>query len=469
MPLTPIQHWFFEQNLPEPHHFNQSVMLVVAPDLKPSLLQPVLQQLLVHHDALRLRFESTDFGWQQNNASDDQTVDLSLVDLSEVAPNEQPAALERISAQHQASLNLAQGPLMRAVLFQFGANQPGRLLLVVHHLVVDGVSWRILLEDLANAYQQLDRGRKVQLPPKTTAFADWAQRLFSLGQSVAVTGELDYWLGQMSSPVAALPVDYVEGKQANTVASQDVVSVSLSVQQTRALLQEVPSVYNTQINDVLLTALVQSFAQWTGERVQLIDLEGHGREELFADVDTSRTVGWFTSIFPIRLELGEVDEPGAALKSVKEQLRRLPKQGIGYGLLRYLNSEQATRSGLLALPKAEVSFNYLGQFDRVASKFPVLGFADEPTGANQSPLGHRSHLLSVNCFVASSKLQMNWTYSQNVHQRLTVERLAFGLIEALSSIIAHCQSPDAGGFTPSDFSEVELSQEDLDELVAKIN
>ena len=466
VPLTPIQRWFFEQHFSDPHHFNQSVLLVVSPDLKPSLLQQVLQQLLVHHDALRLRFVLTDSVWQQRN-SEDQTVALTFVDLSGIAKQEQPPALERSAAQYQAGLNLSEGPLMQAVLFHLGIDQPDRLLLIIHHLAVDGVSWRILLEDLTSAYQQIEQGQQIQLPPKTTAFKDSAERLLSYGQSPALAAELDYWLAQSRSQVTDLPVDYPSGRQANTVASSDVVTVSLSVEQTRALLQEVPSAYNTQINDVLLTALVQSFAQWTGERALLVDLEGHGREELFADVDVSRTVGWFTSLFPIRLELGEVEEPGAVLKSVKEQLRRLPKQGIGYGLLRYLSLEEATRSQL-PVPTAEVNFNYLGQFDRVVSKFPVLGFAHESSGAIHSPKGDRTHLLSVNGFVTEGRLQMDWTYSQNIHQRITVEHLAFEFIKALTTLITHCQSLDARGYTPSDFSSARLNQQQLDKFIAKI-
>ncbi|MBW4457215.1 MAG: amino acid adenylation domain-containing protein, partial [Nostoc indistinguendum CM1-VF10] len=469
VPLTPIQHWFFEQNLPYPAHFNQSVLLEVPPDLKPKLLKQVVQQLLVHHDALRLRFAPSDSGWQQVNAAPDETVPFTVVDLSELSSGEQPAALEATVTELQASLNLSEGPVMRVALFHFGIDQPGRLLLIVHHLAVDGVSWRILLEDLTTAYQQLNRGSAIQLPPKTTAFKDWAERLTEYGQSETLAAELDYWLAESRSGVAPLSVEYPSGREANTVASAAQVSVSLSVEQTNTLLQEVPSAYNTQINDVLLTALVQSFAQWTGERSLLVNLEGHGREELFEDVDLSRTVGWFTTVFPVLLDLGEVDHPGEALKSVKEQLRRLPKRGIGHGLLRYLSQDAATRLQLQALPQAEVSFNYLGQFDQVLSESALLRPAKEPSGSEHSPLERRSYLLEVNGFVALGRLQLNWTYSEKVYQRTTVERLALEFIEALKSLIAHCQLPEAGGYTPWDFPDAALSQEELEELVAELS
>lgn len=467
VPLTPIQHWFFEQKLPYPAHFNQSVLLEVPPDLKPERLQQALQHLLMYHDALRLRFERSPDGWQQVKVAPAEAFPFKVVDLSELASEEQQAALEAAAAEVQARLNLSQGPIIRAVLFKLGINQPNRLLLVIHHLAVDGVSWRILLEDLQTAYQQLSRGEAIELPPKTTAFKNWASRLAEYGKSDAIATELDYWLAH-SRGATLLPVDYPVGRNANTVASSAKVSVALNREQSRVLLQEVPSAYNTQINDVLLTALVQSFAQWTGNRSLLVDLEGHGREELFEGVDLYRSVGWFTTVFPIRLQLEESSHPGEAMKLVKEQLRRVPRRGIGYGILRYLNPDAATRSKLQALPQAEVSFNYLGQLDQVLSKSPLWTLAQESSGSNRSPLGNRRYLLEVDGFIAQGKLQLNWTYSKKVHHSSTIERLAQGFIQALRTLIVHCQSSEAEGCTPSDFPAARLSPKQLDKFMAKI-
>ena len=463
IPLTPIQHWFFEQNLPEPQHFNQSVLLEIPSDLKPELLQQALQQLLLHHDALRLRFERSPDGWQQVNFAADE-IAFNVVNLSELAPKEQQAAFEVEAAKEQASLNLSQGPIIRATLFNLGSHQPTRLLIVIHHLAVDGISWRILLKDLQTAYQQLSQGKAIELAPKTTSFKRWASRLADYGESGAVATELDYWLTQSSSGVTSLPVDYLEGKNANTVASSAQVSVTLGAEQTRALLQEAPSAYHTQINDVLLTALVQSLQQWSGQTL-LVNLESHGREELFEGVDISRTVGWFTSIFPVRLQLQESCDRGEALKSIKEQLRQILKRGIGYGILRYL-SPDAMRAKLQSLPQAEISFNYLGQLDRVLSKSSLWTLAN--SGSNRSPLGTRRYLLEVDGFIIEGKLQFDWTYSEKVHQRATIERLAQGFIEALSDLIAHCQSPEAEGYTPSDFPAARLNANQLDRFMKKI-
>jgi non-ribosomal peptide synthase protein (TIGR01720 family) len=198
-----------------------------------------------------------------------------------------------------------------------------------------------------------------------------------------------------------------------------------------------------------------------------LDLEGHGREELFAEVDLSRTVGWFTTLFPVRLEL-KTDAPGEALKAVKEQLRGLPQGGIGYGVLRYLHPDPEVRAALKALPSPELSFNYLGQLDAMLSADGLLGPAGEGSGPAHSARGQRPHLLDINGFVAGGELQFDWAFSTAVHRRATMEAVAQGFIAALSDLIAHCQSPEAGGFTPSDFPEASLSQESLNKFIDRI-
>jgi len=462
VPLTPIQRWFFDQALADPHHFNQAMLLEVRQPLKTPLLDKALQQLLLHHDGLRLRFEYKASGWQQINAGSDGTVPFTCIDLSALQEVAQSAAIEREATRLQASLNLSAGPLMRVALFDLGEQRPGRLLIVIHHLAVDGVSWRILLEDLETAYRQLSRGEAITLPPKTTSFKQWAERLVAHARSEKVKQELDKWLVKPSQTIPPLPVDHPGGD--NTAASTQTMSVASSVEETQALLREVPRAYRTQINDVLLTALAQAFAQWTGQDALLVDLEGHGREDIFDEINLSRTVGWFTSVFPVRLDLEEAQEPKKALKLVKEQLHRIPHRGINYGVLRYL-SESAQ---LWDLPQSEVIFNYLGQLDQVLPESSAFELAPESKGPHQSPRGKRRYLLEINGSIKGGQLQLDWTYSENVHRRSTIERLAQEFVKRLRAIIAHCQSPEAGGYTPSDFPDVELTQEKLDKALAEI-
>ncbi len=380
VPLTPIQHWFFEE-ISQVNYYNQSVLLEVVPNLKPELLEQVWQKLLTHHDALRLRYVENDSEWQQFyvNPSD---IPSTTVDLSELTENEQKQAITEISSQLQTSLNLSES-ILQCVLFQLGASKNHRLLIIVHHLVIDSVSWRILLTDLVTAYKQIETGLNIELPPKTTSFQTWANQLINYGQSQTVVDELNYWLSVNSQ--VSLPIDYQNNETQNTISSTAEVSTILNAEQTCTLLEEVPKAYKTQINDILLTALLQSFNQWTNVSSLLIYLEGHGREDVFSDVDLSRTVGWFTTIFPVVLKLDNNRNLEVIIKSVKEQLRQIPARGFGYGLLRYLSNDETIKTRLENQQQAQIKFNYLGKLD-LSTDSLILGLAKEPTGNNYSPL-----------------------------------------------------------------------------------
>ncbi len=465
LPLTPIQHYFFEQNLQQPHHFNQSFLLSVPSDLKAELLKQVLQQLLVHHDALRLRFTQSESTWQQIHSGVTNSFAFSHIDLSALPESEQQTAIETKAACFQASLNLSEN-LVQVAFFHLGIDKRARLLIVIHHLVVDGVSWRILLEDLQTAYQQLAQGKAIALTAKTTSFKDWSDKLTAYAQSQALKSEVAYWLNESRTAVPPIPVDYTQG--ANTVEGASTVSVSLNEIETRALLQDVPKAYNTQINDVLLTALVLVLAKWTNSSSVLFNLEGHGREDIVDGVDLSRTIGWFTTIFPVLVELQTTENPADALKSVKEQLRAIPNKGIGYGLLRYLSQDSEIAAQLQAFGQPEISFNYLGQFDQLLNTSSWMQLASESAGQSQSLQNNRAHLLDINSIIAGERLQIEWIYSNNVHQHATIATLAQDFVKTLQGLIAHCSSPESGGYTPSDFSLAKLNQLQLDQLLASL-
>jgi amino acid adenylation domain-containing protein/non-ribosomal peptide synthase protein (TIGR01720 family) len=464
VPLTPVQHWFFEQDVADAHHFNLALLLEVIQSLAPDMLREAVRWLLVHHDALRLRFERTASGWQQVNGPPGGRVPFTFLDLAALSDAGRLQALEQAAGILQATLDLAAGPLMRVALFHLGGGENDRLLLTAHHLVVDGLSWRILLEDLQALCRQQSQGQAPGLPPKTTSFRRWAERLAEYGRSCPPEEELEYWLAASRRDVVPLPVDHRGG--ANTVASARCVAVSLGAGETGALLREVVHVYHTQINDLLLTALARAFARWTGEQRLLVALEGHGREEILDGVDVSRTVGWFTSIYPVLLELEEGNGLGEALKSIQEQLRRVPARGVNYGVLCYLGASEEIAEALQALPRPEVLFNYLGRLDQALSDAPLLGLAPESSGPHRSLRGTRRYLLEVNGSIVGGELCLDWTYSEDVHRRATVEGLARAFLAELQAIIVHCLSPGAGGFTPSDFPEAQLEPKALDSLVA---
>ncbi|MBE7374214.1 non-ribosomal peptide synthase/polyketide synthase, partial [Pseudomonas lopnurensis] len=451
MALTPIQHWFFEAEIPERHHWNQSVLLKPREQLDPDHLRAAFQALVEHHDALRLRFEQRDGAWQAEFQSVEPVDVLWTSHLADLAE------LEQVANEAQRSLNLENGPLLRAVLAEL-PDDSQRLLLVIHHLVVDGVSWRVLLEDLQQTYQALDAGQLVRLPAKTSSFKAWAEHLQVHAESSALEGELAYWKTQLQGTVDELPCDHQEGGNQQKQAAY--ANTRLDRDWTCRLLQEVPAAYRSQINDLLLTALARVIARWTGQPDVLVRLEGHGREDLFEDIDLTRTVGWFTSMYPVKLS--PQVELSASIKTIKEQLRAIPNKGIGYGLLRYLGSPEA-RQMLQRLPQGEIVFNYLGQFDGTFDDEASLFVpAKEGTGATQDEEAPLASLLALNGQVYEGELSLGWTFSREVFNEQTIQRLADEYVEELKVLIEHCCDECNRGVTPSDFPLAKLSQKQLD-------
>lgn len=455
--LTPVQERFFGQQQSEPHHYNQAMLLSVQEPLELEVLARALRQLVAHHDALRLRFKKSIEGWQGTITGLDEELPLAQFDLAEL-----PVQATRL----QASLNLEVGPLMRVALFTSSEGEPGKLLIVIHHLAIDGVSWRVLLEDLQTLYVGISRGKKVDLPAKTTSFKDWSEKLSKHARSPELNAEASYWLNSVSSSTTRLPVDYENG--ANTAASAATVTVALDPRETLVLLMEAPAAYRTQINEVLVTALAQTLSQWTNSRSVLLDLEGHGREEIFPDVDLTRTVGWFTTIFPVSIDLKDSSGVINSLRQVKEQLRAIPNRGIGYGLLRYLSGNAENAEALNQQPQAEIRFNYLGQTDRALSSASLFKPAAEASGPAQSPAAARGYLLNIIGAVTEGELLLEWTYSQNIHRRETIENLAATYLKELRTLIANSRSRDAESLSPTDFPQANLSKKDLAKVLSRL-
>jgi amino acid adenylation domain-containing protein/non-ribosomal peptide synthase protein (TIGR01720 family) len=464
VPLTPAQRWFFAQELPEPRHWNQSLVLEATGPVDAAALERALAAVLAQHDSLRLRFRRTPEGWTQAYAADG-TWPLERVDLAAVSDAELAGALREHGTATQAGLDLEHGPLARAALFDLGPGRPARLLLAVHHLVVDGVSWRALLEDLETAYRKLARHEPLSLPAKTASYRSWAERLAEYAGG-APLAEAAFWRDVVAPGAAALPVDFADGD--NPEGSARTVTVTLDHEETRALLTEVQRAYHTRVDETLLAALAQAVGGWTDGGPLLLDLEAHGREELFDGVDLSRTVGWFTSIYPVRLEVAPGAGPGEALRAVKEQLRRVPRQGIGWGLLRYVSSDADTARALAEAPRPRLAFNYLGQFDAGRSADALFRITTETAGPARAAANPRTHLLEVNAAVADGELRVGWTFGAGAHREETVRALAERFLDALRGIMAHCRSGDAGGYTPSDFPSVKLNQKKLDRLMGRL-
>ncbi|MET8771889.1 non-ribosomal peptide synthase/polyketide synthase, partial [Streptomyces sp. NPDC004658] len=446
--LTPIQHWFLDPRPAHPDFFDQSVVIETAGPVDEDALRRALTALWTHHDALRARFAPDGGAWRQDIAA----ADAPVPDLLQVHGLRDE---QRVTVAAHAGLRLATGPLFTARLFTAGGPRPARLLLIAHHLVVDGVSWRILLEDLETAYRQAASGRPVTLPARTTSVREWARRLRDRADVFAAARA--HWEEAARHCAHPLPVD---GDGGTTMAGAREVTVRLDRDRTAALLRRVPGVYRTRVDDVLLTALGRVLADWTGRDTVAVGLEGHGREDqLFEDVDLSRTVGWFTSLFPVALTVPAGDW-GTALKSVKEQLRAVPDRGLGYGVLRHL----ARDARLTGTPAPGVSFNYLGRFDWSAEGGTLVGAVPGGLGGAEAPGTERPHLLDVVARVEDERLEITWHYSAGRHREETVTALAEGMLRALDGIVAHCARPDAGGRTPSDFPLARLDQAAVDRI-----
>ncbi|MEM7112064.1 MAG: amino acid adenylation domain-containing protein [Chloroflexota bacterium] len=476
VPLLPVQREFFARQQPDPHHFNQAVLLNVPTTITSDWLTNAWQQIMRQHDGLRTRFTQENGQWQATIPAELPAVVCREVDLSGLSLSEQEARIGQISDETQTRHRLESGELVQSVLFRLGIGRSDQLLIAIHHLVIDGVSWRILLEDLQTLWQ------KGELPTKTTAFQQWAASLswenvaeLSIARSSAnqerglessatnlfseqLQAELPYW--ENAAQPMTLPVEKT-GK--HTVATTEIVHCHFSEAETTALLQNVPAAYNTQINDILLTAAALTLQQWTSQQTATLMLEGHGREWLDTGLDVSRTVGWFTSMYPLTLTLPNGELP-TTIKSVKEQLRAIPLNGVGYGVLRHSPSGEQ----LAAQPHPPIEFNYLGQFDNMQAEGSAFTLAS--MDLSEAPTQERRYLLGINGYISNGQLTFMWDYSHNRFAAGTIEQLAATFETNLRRLIVHCQQPEAGGRTPSDFGLAkdfaQLSQSEVDTLLA---
>ncbi|WP_299491402.1 non-ribosomal peptide synthetase [Acaryochloris sp. IP29b_bin.137] len=446
-PLSPIQWDFFKQQYANPHHYNQSLMVVVDPEVNIDHLEAALQHLAHHHDALRLRFKPTESGWHQAYSAP-EVVPFEVVDLIlEAHAGSDPVATL------QSSLDVTNGPLFRGALLRSVDNY--RLLLVAHHLVVDGVSWRVILADLLTLYGQLSRQQVPSLAPKTTAFGDWTRHL----QGLRFADEYSYW-SVVCETAPTLPVDYKQGS--NTIADHEEITLILEADQTHHL-----KTLKLPIQSILLTALGQTLTQWSRHSSVTVDLEGHGRHVLDDGLDLSRTVGWFTALYPIQLSL----PPGSGLDQlnyVQTQLQQVPNQGVGFGVLRaseWLPSPPASPGPPLKSP-AEVSFNYLGELKVPEPDGFILGLAPEAVSAMRSPDSHCRYRLEIIALIRGEQLHVTWRYSRKLYRHSTLTQLSQRYINNLKSLIADGQQPNQT--SRSDFTAARVDTRQLNQLMTKL-
>ncbi|MGW9673071.1 amino acid adenylation domain-containing protein [Streptomyces koyangensis] len=456
-PVLPVQQLYLDRAQGR-DAFHQYVTVEWAGEPREEALRRALEALTAHHDVLRTRFLRTGGRWLQYPSPGGAGAGGDLLRVVPLTGGTAAADEETVraeTARAHAALDPRTGDLVRAVLLR-PRSGAARLLLAVHHLVVDGVSWRVLLEDLESAYAQAAAGTPVVLEPAGTSLAAWSHRFARAVAEGRFDADLPYWEGMFADDADVLPR---ESEEPNPVSGTREVTAGLDEETTTALLRDVPLAYRSEINDVLLAALAPVLTEWTGRGRVVIALEGHGREDLFEDEDLSRTVGWFTSYFPVALTASPAQGPGDLLRSVKEQLRAVPGRGLSYGALRYT----AAVRELAEQPLPQLSFNYLGRFGGTRADGPLRSVSG--IGLHQDPGSSRMHLIDVVCAVRDGRLEFTWSYGEGVHRRATVERLAHRMTERLTELVAHCAAPGVGGRTPSDFPLAGLDQETLDQLV----
>ncbi|WP_368491801.1 amino acid adenylation domain-containing protein [Pseudomonas sp. Hg5Tf] len=449
--LLPFQHWFFDTLTDNHQHWNQSLLLTPREPLSAEALASALATVVDHHDALRLRFQAGIEGWKARFAEADDSL---LLWQQTVADD---AQLQDVADRVQRSLNLEQGPLLRALLATL-ADGSQRLLLVIHHLAVDGVSWRILLEDLQSAYQQQLAGQAPRLPAKTHSVKAWAEQVQADARSPALEGQLPFWQAQQVP--GELPCERPATRLLNRDARH--VQTRLDAQLTRRLLQDAPATYRTRVNDLLLTALARVIAHWSGHASVAVLMEGHGREPLSQALDLTRSVGWFTSFYPLKLTPAQ--GLAESIKQIKEQLRAVPDQGMAYGALRYLGSD-ASRQALAELAPARITFNYLGQLDAGFDQANGLFVPSaQPRGQEQDDDAPLPNWITLNGQVYGGELLVDWQFSAQMFDVATLQQLADAYAQALAELIEHCCTLGQGALTPSDVPLAGLDQQGLDQL-----
>jgi len=458
--LMPIQVHYFAQQYEERHHRNQAVMLLSGEPLQETALRSAAAAIAAHHDALRMVFKEDEQGvaTAYNRGLEGELYKLAVIDLRGVANVSEQ--IEAEAGRLQAGFDLASGPLFQ--LGWFRTDDGDHLLFVIHHLVVDGVSWRILFEDLGIAYDQALAEAEIRLQAKSHSFRTWAERLHAYAQSRDAARELTYWRGLDRRALQPLPR---RSGQASKLKDSRTLSFKLDPSYTKRLLHHSHGAYNTEINDLLLTALGLTIHKWTGQDEVAVSLEGHGREDLIPGMNVTRTVGWFTTLYPVVLEVKKPDDVGYQIKTIKDVLRKVPNKGIGYGLLKYLRQGPGTEEPWLMQP--EIVFNYMGQYDEDL-KQGRFELSRESMGPEFSPEMKRDYALDWSGMVQDGQLSISCGYSLLEFEEEEIARLLRSYRTQLEAIVDHCTVQEAAALTPGDLLYDELTIEELDDLVAEL-
>ncbi|MCB0747244.1 MAG: amino acid adenylation domain-containing protein, partial [Ignavibacteriae bacterium] len=431
--LTPIQKWFFEKHTINPNRFNSSMFLELFQELSKESIIEVTKKLVEHHDSLRLQF-SNNFGyWTQYFSENIEDLPISFIDLSEVKKKDLKKSIEKEVESIQSSFDIRKAPLFKIAYFNFGENKNPHLFFVFHHLVLDGVSWRILINDIFMLFKQYINNEQLNLSKKTTSYKKWSEELINLSKDYKIDYNNDYWNSLINFKGNNLPIDFRNGN--NTYGSTEDITLSLNQEETKKLLKEIPLVYNVNVNEILLFVLLKVISAWSKSNQHIVELEGHGREDVIENIDLSKTVGWFTTVYPVVLEYKNSDLY-SQLNSISRSLSKIPNKGFDFSLLRYLSDKGEILNKIKNITHPQINFNYLGQFDQnVFDDNLPFRMSDYPAGIEQDPTEIKPSLLYVVSVINGGELHVRWLFSKNLHKAGTIKKLAKKYIKELKEII----------------------------------
>ncbi|WP_423220166.1 amino acid adenylation domain-containing protein [Bacillus thuringiensis] len=457
--LVPIQKWFIEQEFSQKNHYNQAFMFYKQDGINEKILRKSFLEIVKHHDALRMMYIKENDEFKQWNRGIEQAEDAFSLELYDVRGDENPErSIEMLSNEIQKGMSLEDGILIKLGLFKTKTGD--HLLVAIHHMVIDGLSWRILLEDLETLYLKIENEEEVKLPQKTTAFKEWTQKLNEFAKGKEIQKELDYWKALESIPFETLPKDFSECESLYEESQE--ISINFTKEQTEKLLRKTNAAYNTHINDILLCSLGLAVNKWCGMDKVCVSLEGHGREDILKDVSINRTIGWFTSVYPVTLDMSYSDNLSYSIKLTKETLRHIPNKGIGYGILKYLSNVE---KGIYFKSKPEISFNYLGEFGQEESD-GLFRYSNIPTGISISRENKKSHSIEINGLVIEGQLRFIFSYNTKEYKWETIEELTNVYKTSLSEVIEHCENKKVAEKTPWDYGDPDLDLVNLKKITA---
>lgn len=463
--FTPIQKWFFEQQFKERDFWNQSVLLMGKDRFDEDAINATIYKVIEQHDALRMVYKQSEGNLiQYNRGIEGDIYILKSFDVYYTDEEKVKEFIETKRMELNKLVNLETGPLVVVSIFR--TNKFDYISLAIHHLVVDGVSWRIILEDFFKAYYQVVNKQVIDLQEKTDSFKEWASRLQNYANSEEFLEEISYWENVENIKIKKLP----KGKtsEVGLVKDSNTITATLSKIETEKLLREVSKAYNTEINDILLTALGLALKKWCGDGNYAVLLEGHGRENIIDDIDISRTVGWFTATYPFILDMSKQVDISYYIKSVKESLRRVPNKGMGYGILKYISSKENITNRLCFSIDPEISFNYLGQFD-YNQEMQHIGISLVSSSLYMSQEESRERTFEINCGINNGEFILTLNYNKFKYEEHEIKEFTDSYMNYLKLLIEHCISKEETEMTPSDFTFSEISFDELEALTEEID